>query len=447
MLRGMDGHGLASAVDIPLGKEIAMDGERRATLADLTIDRGRRPRSGAARWVAAGAAAVVVLAAAALWWLARSAAAEVTTATVRRAAAVTGAPGAAGTAVLDASGYVVARRRSTISSKVTGRIDEVLIEEGMRVEAGQPLARLDASQARAQLALAEAQAAAAERGLEETRVRLAEARLDLGRQERLVAEGISTPAIVDAARAEADSLAARLAVGAEELAVARRVVAVRRQDLDDTVLRAPFAGIVVSKDAQPGEMISPVSGGGGFTRTGLCTLVDMGSLEIEVDVSESFIDRVRPGQPVVAVLDAYPDWQVPAQVITTVPTADRQKATVKVRIGFVEIDERVLPEMGVKVRLLEPTAAAGDGSAAAAAAPPALLVPKAALRDGEGGSYLLVVVDERVSRRPVRAGRERGDAVEIESGVAAGERVVVAGPAELADGDRVEVAAGGRTDS
>ena len=414
-----------------------MDGERRATLADLTIDRDRRTRPGITRWLVAGIALVAALAAAGLWWQGRTAAAEVTTATVRRGEPA-GGPGAAGTAVLDASGYVVARRRSTISSKVTGRIEEVLIEEGMRVEEGQPLARLDASQARAQLALAEAQAAAAASALEETRVRLAEARLELGRQERLLGEGISTPSAVDAARAEVDSFAARLAVGSEELSVARRAAAVRRQDLADTVLRAPFAGIVVSKDAQPGEMISPVSGGGGFTRTGLCTLVDMGSLEIEVDVSESFIDRVRPGQPVVAVLDAYPDWQVPAHVITTVPTADRQKATVKVRIAFDEIDQRVLPEMGVKVRLLEPTPT-GPAAAAPAAAP--LLVPRAALRDGEGGeSYVLVVADERLRRRVVRPGRERGDEVEIEGGLAAGERVVVAGPDGLDDGDRVRVA-------
>jgi RND family efflux transporter MFP subunit len=251
--------------------------------------------------------------------------------------------------VLEASGYVTARRRSTISSKVTGRIEEVLVEEGMRVEAGQPLARLDDAQAAALLALAEAQLGAARGAVEETRVRLAEAHLERERQASLVASGVAAPAALDAARAEADSLAARLALGGDEVAVAQRQVAVRRQDLRDTVIRAPFAGMVVSKDAQPGEMISPMSAGGGFTRTGICTLVDMASLEIEVDVNEAYIQRVRPGQRVAAVLDAYPELTLPAHVITTVPTADRQKATVKVRIGFDQLDERVLPEMGVKV--------------------------------------------------------------------------------------------------
>jgi RND family efflux transporter MFP subunit len=325
-----------------------MDGERKATLADLRIDRRRR---GGRRWPAVAAALLVVVAVAvalALWWRGRDGtAARAAAAPAPPAAAAPAAPG--GGVVLEASGYVTARRRSTISSKVTGRIEEVLVEEGMRVEAGQPLARLDDAQAAALLALAEAQLGAARGAVEETRVRLAEAHLERERQASLVASGVAAPAALDAARAEADSLAARLALGGDEVAVAQRQVAVRRQDLRDTVIRAPFAGMVVSKDAQPGEMISPMSAGGGFTRTGICTLVDMASLEIEVDVNEAYIQRVRPGQRVAAVLDAYPELTLPAHVITSVPTADRQKATVKVRIGFDQLDERVLPEMGVKV--------------------------------------------------------------------------------------------------
>ena len=382
--------------------------------------------------------AVVAVGALALWLLrARGAAAEVVTAPVRVEAG--GPAGAA--AVLDASGYVVARRRSTISSKVTGRIEEVYVEEGVRVEAGQPLARLDAAQTRARLALAEAQLAAARRALAETEVRLAEAQLDLGRTESLLASGVQTRAAVDAARAEVDSLAARLELGRQEVEVAARTVGVERQSLEDLVIRAPFSGIVVSKDAQPGEMISPVSAGGGFTRTGICTLVDMGSLEIEVDVNESFIHRVEPGQRVAAVLDAYPDWRIPGRVITTVPTADRQKATVKVRIAFDEIDARVLPEMGVKVSFLEERPDAADGAPAGAGTAPGrrLLVPREAVRGlGEDAAHAFVVADGRAVRRAVRPGEVRGDEVVVEGGLAAGERVVVGGPAGLEDGQRVE---------
>jgi RND family efflux transporter MFP subunit len=406
-----------------------MSEQRRAVLADLKIDRQGRPPAGVGRWLVAGVVALAVLVTVGLWWRGRAAAAEVVTAEVRA-----GEPAASGAAgVLDASGYVVARRRSTISSKVTGRIEEVTIEEGVRVEEGQPLARLDPSQAEAQLALAEAQLAAARRALEEIRVRVAEARLELGRQESLVASGISTPAILDAARAEVDSLVARLAVAGEEAEVADRLVAVRRQDLADTVIRAPFAGIVVSKDAQPGEMISPVSAGGGFTRTGICTLVDMASLEIEVDVNEAYIQRIHPGQAVTAVLDAYPDQPMAAHLITTVPTADRQKATVKVRIGFEEIDPRVLPEMGVKVTFLEEAGEAADG----APVRPRLLVPEAAVRSADGSEFVFVVADGRAARRAVRVAARRGDELELASGVTAGERVVIDGPQDLADGDRV----------
>ena len=407
-------------------------GGRRPSIDELRIDRDRLPRR-SARWLVA-LVAVLALAALAAWlWGARGAAAEVVVAPVRVEAG--GPAGAA--AVLDASGYVTARRRSTISSKVTGQVEEVYVEEGMRVEAGQPLARLDASQTRARLALAEAQLAAARRALAETEVRLAESRVDLRRAESLFESGVQTRAAVDAAKAEVDSLAARLELGRQEVEVAARTVGVERQFLSDLVIRAPFSGIVVSKDAQPGEMISPVSAGGGFTRTGICTLVDMGSLEIEVDVNESFIHRVEPDQRVVAVLDAYPDWRIPGHVITTVPTADRQKATVKVRIAFDQIDERVLPEMGVKVSFLEERPAAADGAAPARR----LLVPREALRGlGEnGGAHVFVVADGRAVRRAVRPGEVRGEEVEVEGGLAAGERVVVRGPAELEDGQRVDV--------
>ena len=261
---------------------------------------------------------------------------------------------AAGTqaAVLNASGYVTARRRATVSSKITGKVVEVNVEEGMAVKQGQVLARLDDQTARAALALAEAQAEAARQSMQENEVRLDEARVTLARTTRLLKDGVATQAELDKAKAELDSIEARIGALREQIRVAERQIDLQQTNLDNTIIRAPFSGIAISKDAQPGEMVSPISAGGGFTRTGICTIVDMRSLEIEVDVNESYINRVKPGQDVGAVLDAYPDWQIPARVITTVPTADRQKATVLVRIGFAELDPRILPDMGVKVTFL-----------------------------------------------------------------------------------------------
>ena len=281
--------------------------------------------------------------------------------------------------VLNASGYVTARRRATVSSKVTGRVIEVNVDEGMAVREGQVLARLDDSTVRASLALAQAQLEAVRRGVPEIEVRLEEARANHRRREQLAKEGLATPAEIDQTGAEVKSLIARLDSTREEIKVAESQVALQQSALNDMVIRAPFSGVAISKDAQPGEMVSPVSAGGGFTRTGICTIVDMKSLEIEVDVNESYINRVRTGQPVTAVLDAYPDWEIPANVITTVPTADRQKATVLVRIGFDALDPRILPDMGVKVTFLREA-----DDKAATATQPVTLVPKAAVREENG---------------------------------------------------------------
>jgi RND family efflux transporter MFP subunit len=264
-------------------------------------------------------------------------------------------------------------------------------------------------------------------------VRLREAELNLRRVRRLADEKVVSQSDVDAAEAEADSLRARLDVGGEQVTVAERVEALRRQELDDTVIRAPFSGVAISKDAQPGEMISPVSAGGGFTRTGICTLVDMASLEIEVDVNEAYIGRIRPEQPAEATLDAYPEWRIPSRVIITIPAADRQKATVKVRLGFERLDPRILPDMGVKVAFLEEAAPAG------APAKPAVRVPREAVRGSDAEPVVFVVSGGRVERRAVRLGPAPGASVEVLAGLAPGERVVVEGPAELADGDEVEV--------
>jgi RND family efflux transporter MFP subunit len=351
-----------------------------------------------------------------------------------QAATVTSRAAGAQAAVLNASGYVTARRRATVSSKVTGKVIEVNVEEGMAVKEGQILARLDDATARAGLALAEAQVEAARRGVRENEVRLAEAKLTLGRVAELRRRGLATASDLDAAQATVDSTAARIDALRQQVSVAERQLDLQRTELDNMVIRAPFSGVAISKDAQPGEMVSPVSAGGGFTRTGISTIVDMRSLEIEVEVNESYINRVSPKQAVTAVLDAYPDWPIPGKVITTIPAADRQKATVLVRIGFDKLDPRILPDMGVKVTFLR-----ADEATPAAAGQPTSLVPKAAVRTEGTTSVVFVIRGDIVERRAVQAGGTDGDRLEVRAGLQAGDRVVLSPPADLADGARVVV--------
>ncbi|MDQ3281568.1 MAG: efflux RND transporter periplasmic adaptor subunit [Acidobacteriota bacterium] len=374
-------------------------------------------------------AAIVVAALIGVLLVTRTGATEVKVAPAR--AITSGAT--SGGAILNASGYVTARRRATVSSKVTGKVIEVHVEEGMQVKAGQELARLDESYATRGVALSRAEAAAAASALEETRVRIREAQLDYERAEKLASSQISSRADLDRARAQLDAARARLAAQSDQLASARRQIDIQQQTLEDTIIRAPFDGIVVSKDAKPGEMISPVSAGGGFTRTGICTIVDMNSLEIEVDVNEAYINRVHPNQRVEAVLDAYPDWRIPAHVITAVPTADRQKATVKVRIAFDQRDARVLPDMGVKVSFV-------SDEQPGAAQTTQIEVPKSAVRrDGEQ-DIVFLVTDGKAERRAVKVVSTEGDNSRLASGVRGGENVIVDPPEKLKDGDRVKVA-------
>jgi RND family efflux transporter MFP subunit len=368
------------------------------------------------------------LGAGAWYWFNRERPVEVEVATVTERAAGTQA------SVLNASGYVTARRRATISSKVTGKVIEMNVEEGMEVRQGQVLARLDDSTVRAALGLARAQLEAARRAVPEIEVRLVEARTNLRRREQLQKDGLTTPAEIDQAQAEVNSLIARIDSVRQQIDVAESQVAMQQTALDDMVIRAPFSGVAISKDAQAGEMVSPVSAGGGFTRTGISTIVDMRSLEIEVDVNESYINRVRSGQPVMAVLDAYPDWQIPAKVITTVPTADRQKATVLVRIGFTELDPRILPDMGVKVTFLRE--AEGDAAPAAQAV---TLVPAGAVREENGNRHVFLVRQNTVERRAIQVGGTDGDRLEVTAGLKGGDVVVVAPPPELAEGLQIVI--------
>ena len=338
-------------------------------------------------------------------------------------------------ALLNASGYVTPRRRATIAAKITGRVTSVLFDEGVRVREGQVLATLDDSDAKRALDAAKADRDAAQATIADYEVQLKNAEITLHRAQALQAAGVQTQEALDNARTATDSLKAKIALSKQQVAAAEARIQEAQQNVDNTVIRAPFAGIVVSKDAQVGEMVSPISAGGGFTRTGIATIVDMNSNEIEVDVNEAYIARVVPGQKVVATLDAYPEWQIPCKVRTVIPTADRQKATVKVRISFDKLDPKILPDMGVKVAFLgnEPVAQKGKGSAAKA------LIPQSAVRQDGGNSIVFLVRDGKLERRAVNLGAQRGSDVEVMAGVSPGDSLVVRGPEALRDGQSVQI--------
>ncbi len=341
---------------------------------------------------------------------------------------------AAANSVLDASGYVVARRQATVSSKVTGKVLEVFVEEGMSVEKDQVVATLDDTTQQAQLAVAIAQAESARAFLAEINAQLRNARKELDRIRDLAGRGLASQASLDAAESLHDELSARLGTGRENVGVAESNVALARDALNNMTIRAPFAGMVVTKNAQPGEMISPISAGGGFTRTGICTIIDNDSLEIEVDVNEAYIQRVNNRQRVSAVLDAYPDWRIPAEVIAIIPTADRQKATVRVRIGFLERDERILRDMGVKVSFLNASPQAPETPAVQG-----VMIAGAALRSDGGGDFVWLLRDGIVERRSVELGGPRDrPQVLIQSGLVIGDVVVRDAASPLTPGQAVD---------
>jgi RND family efflux transporter MFP subunit len=400
-------------------------GSRRPDLSSLRIEERARNSGGGTPWriLAVGVAVLVVLGGVLL--VAKGRKPEVEVAVARPA-------GAAGTAtLLNASGYVTPRRRATVAAKITARVVDVYVDEGMVVKEGQLLARLDDSDAKRRLLAARAARDATAATIENLKVNLANAERELRRQESLESDGVTSVQDLDLARTTAESLRAQIDANREQVRAADAEIAVAQQDVDNCTVRAPFAGVVVSKDAQRGEMVSPISAGGGFTRTGIATIVDMTSLEIEVDVNEAYIARVGPGQRVTATLDAYPDWKIPAHVRTIIPTADRQKATVKVRISFERLDPRILPDMGVKVAFL------AEGEAEHAT--PRALVPADAVREADGGRFVFVLREGSVERRAVTLGETQGNDVEVLAGLAAGDQIVVKGPADLRDGQRVKV--------
>ena len=399
-----------------------------ANLDALRIERSQPPaRSGTAWWFLL--VILLIAAGAGTWWFTRSKAVSVKTTTVRTYSASS----SGGRTLLNASGYVTTRLEATVSSKVTGKIAEILVEEGMKVEEGQILAKLDASNANASLRLAEARLASARMSLTESEPMAAYANDELKRLVSLQAAKSVSESDVGKAEAEAQSQQAKLERLKADIDVAARQVDEWKQQVNDTIIRAPFTGVVTTKDSQPGEMISPMSAGG-FTRTGICTLVDMASLEIEVDVGESFINRVKAGQAVEATLDAYPDWKIPCKVTAIIPTADRQKATVKVRVAFEKLDPRILPQMGVKV------AFQGDQPAAVAeTANGQWVVPKSSVVIDAGRDVVWVVGNGKVERRAVTVATTFNDESTISAGLAAGESVVLDPSEKLTDGAAVTV--------
>ncbi len=398
-------------------------------LSSLKIDDRSRPSRGAGKKLSVFAAIVgaCVLLAGALF-------AFRTQKPVVEVAAVRGGNDAKAGALLNASGYVTPRRRSTIAAKITGRVTKLFFDEGARVTAGQVLATLDDADARVRLNSAKAERNATFAAIEDLQVNLANGERELKRAQELLDTGVGTSQAVDVARTAVSSYRARIASAKEQVHSADARISVTQQDVENATIRAPYDGVVVSKDAMVGEMVSPNSAGGGFTRTGIATIVDMNSNEIEVDVNESYIARVMPKQKVVATLDAYPDWQIPAKVRTIIPTADRQKATVKVRISFDKLDPRILPDMGVKVAFL-----GEDAPRKTADTPPKLFVPKHAVRDDNGQKVVLLVRGGKIERRAIRLGSQRGDDVEVIAGLDTGDSVVVQGPESLHEGQSVEI--------
>src|SRR5437899_1675696 len=403
----------------------------RPDLGSLRIGDGQRKGSGLGKRIMYAAIPVIIFAgivAAAFAFRSQKPVVEV-------AAAAKADPNGRQT-LLNASGYVTPRRRATIAAKITGRVTGVFFDEGTRVAEGQLLATLDDSDVKRSLDSAKADRDAARAAIADYEVQLKNAQITLHRAELLQKAGVQTQEALDNATTAADSLKAKIELAKQQVAAAESRIAVAQQAVDNCTIRAPFAGIVVSKDAQVGEMVSPISAGGGFTRTGIATIVDMHSNEFEVDVNESYIARVEPGQDVKAILDAYPDREIPSKVRTVIPTADRQKATVKVRISIPHLEKYnfILPDMGVKVSFQGPQEAApakGPGAQA--------YIPKTAIRTDAGSSFVFLVRDGKLERRAISVGMDRGTDVAILQGVTPGDWLIVKGPENLRDGDKVEI--------
>ncbi|HEV2267958.1 MAG TPA: efflux RND transporter periplasmic adaptor subunit [Steroidobacteraceae bacterium] len=410
------------------------DSDKAHLIHQLRIDRSEREQTGAGqrKWWLPVAIAAVIAAAVAVFLLTRNSAIQVSEAT-----AVAASAASQPAAILQATGYVTAEREATVSSQIAGQLSHVYFQEGEHVHRGQLLARLDDSAQRAALAQANAQLAASQAQLRQYQVQLDQAQRDFGRDQALIGQHLVSEQDYETARTQAATFAAQVATQQRAVTVARAGVQAAQVQVDYTIVTAPFTGVVIDKAAQVGEMISPIFGGGTFEAAGIATLVDMTSLEVDVDVNEAYIHRVTPGQPAMAVLDAYPDWNIPAHVIAIVPTADKSKATVKVRVAFEKLESRILPDMGVRVSFLQ-AAAAQAGAAAAALPAGTVWVPASAVVQRDGRAVVFVVQGDKAHEASVTPGESAGDLRAVQ-GIASGTAVVQSPPARLNDGARVTV--------
>ncbi len=406
--------------------------EKKQLLQELRIERGQREqytesnprRTG---WIVGGIVALLLLGAAGAagyYFFLRPAKFEVDEAT---AVAPSADPGA--TAILQATGYVTARIQATVSAQITGTLTQVLIEEGEKVTKGQVLAKLDDTQWKAAFNQAQAQVQMSKASLAQYDAQLAQAKRDLVRDQDLVDRHLVSQQELEKAGTQVDMLQSQVMTQQRNIELSDAAVRSAQVNIDFTTVHAPFSGVVIAKSAQVGEIVSPLSAGGGYTRTGVGTIVDMDSLEIEVDVNEAYINRVQPNQPATATLDAYPDWQIPAHVIAIIPTADRSKATVKVRVGFDQKDPRILPDMGVRVSF-QSKQNAGEPP------PKGVLIPASAIVAKDGKNTVFVVDGERVQARTVTPGQSFGD-LKLVQEIPSGTHVVRTPPQGMADGARI----------
>ncbi|HSN00727.1 MAG TPA: efflux RND transporter periplasmic adaptor subunit [Rudaea sp.] len=400
-------------------------------LKELRIDSRQREDAGGPShwpWIAGAIVLAIALIGGAAWFFFGGKTFEVQAATAAAPAANGGE-----TAVLQATGYVTARREATVSAQITGTLTDVLIEEGEHVDKDQVLAHLDDTAQKAALAQAQAQASAAQATLLQFQAQLAQAQRDLKRAQDLVGRHLVSQQSLEDAQTQVQTLAAQVDAQRMQIDVAQASVKAAQVQLDYCTVRAPFAGVVIAKTAQVGEIVSPFSAGGGFTRTGVGTIVDMDSLEVDVDVNEAYINRVQPNQQAQAVLDAYPNWTIPAHVIAVIPTADKSKATVKVRIALDQKDARVLPDMGARVSFLEETK-----KNAAAAPLKGVLVPSSSIVQRGGKSVVFAIDNAHARLRAVTPGQTYSD-LRLVEGITAGTQVVKQPPAGMTDGARVAV--------
>lgn len=421
--------------------------DRKTTLLDeLRLDRTQpapQPaRSARLRWLLGVGAAFAIAAIGVAFVSFGRQSAPVHAATARANASGGTSTGGGGGSLLDATGYVVALRQATVSGKSIYKVNEVLVQEGQPVKQGQVMARLDDTNARAALEQSKAQVKQFEAALAAAKLAADDARPIFVRNQTQLKEGLISQDAFDVSKASYDAAQIAARVAEQNLAVAKATVEVNQRYEDDTIIRAPFDGVVTVKTAQPGEIVSPQFSGGG----GIAKIVDMDSLEVDVDVSENFISRVRAQQPAAITLDAYPDWRIPAEVIAVIPTADRAKATVKVRIGFKVKDARIVPEMGARVSFLDSAAEKPSGASNAPAASGALpvassgvIVPVEAIQARGDTGVAFVIVGNRIEQRSVRLGARTADGLIVLSGLEPGDSLAVGQLDTLRDGLRVHV--------